>query len=77
MSMTLLMWESTTTAGIQMKILRESGASPQTQRRLGVTALSQYAQQLLAILLSERTMIILLTMIARKAIYLVPDILGG
>ena len=45
MSMTLLMWESTTIAGILMIILMESGASPLIQISDGSTALSLYVRQ--------------------------------
>ena len=36
-----LMWESTTTAGTQMGILQESGATPLTQIRNGSIAMSK------------------------------------
>ena len=42
MSITIYMWESTTTAGILMRILKEFGATPLTQISDGSTALFQY-----------------------------------
>ena len=45
MGTTMLMWESTTTAGILMAILVESGATPPIQMRNGIIALSQYVDQ--------------------------------
>ena len=45
MSMTILMWESTTIAGIILGILKESGVTPLTQISDGSTALSQYVRQ--------------------------------
>ena len=45
MSTTLLMWESTTTVGIQMGTLKESGVTPLIQIRNGSTALSRYVNQ--------------------------------
>ena len=45
MSTVLLMWESTTTAGILMAILVESGVTPLTQMRNGSIALFQYVDQ--------------------------------
>ena len=43
--MTILMWESTTTAEILMGVLKESGATPLTQIRNGSTAMSKDAMQ--------------------------------
>ena len=40
----ILVWESTTIAGIQMGILKESGATPLTQISDGSTALSLYVR---------------------------------
>ena len=45
MSTTILRWESTTTAGILMAILVESGATPPIQMRNGIIALSQHVDQ--------------------------------
>ena len=45
MSTHILMWESTTIAGILMGILEESGASPLIQRSNGSTALFQAVLQ--------------------------------
>ena len=44
-STTMLSWESTTTAGILMAILVESGVTPLTQMRNGSIALFQYVDQ--------------------------------
>ena len=46
MSTTMLSWESTTTAGILMAILVESGVTPLIQMRNGSIALFQYVDQL-------------------------------
>ena len=45
MSTHILMWESTTTAGIQSAILKESGVTPLTQISDGSFALSRNVRQ--------------------------------